>query len=166
MPQGPPPHYHQPHQMRASPTSTNKGRLARGKFEGKSRRRPYVCIVSSSITLLPGKQGGPDQVKSEEARLILLLAVCVCRCVIIDDEEYHPSGGGGARGSGRHHQLTGTAEERRKNSNALAGDKKGRYKCRYCGEIKSQHVCPALIDIPRASMGTQVDLGLTCGHGT
>lgn len=41
----------------------------------------------------------------------------------------------------------------------------GRYKCRYCGGIKRQHVCPALIDIPRASTGTQVDLPLTMGQG-
>ena len=38
-------------------------------------------------------------------------------------------------------------------------DKKGgRYKCRYCGEIKRQHVCSALIDIRRASTETQVGL--------
>lgn len=45
-------------------------------------------------------------------------------------------------------------------------DKKGgRYKCRHCGEIKRQHVCPALVDVPRASTGTQADMALTRGYG-
>jgi hypothetical protein len=66
-------------------------------------------------------------------------------------------GDDGTQASGQGAGASGSKSDRAKGA--------GRYKCRYCGGIKRQHVCPALIDIPRASTGTQADLALTMGHG-
>jgi len=60
-------------------------------------------------------------------------------------------------------QVAGLKAKESKKSDKSLG--KGRYKCRFCGEIKKQHVCPALIDIPRAQVGTQVDPALTLATG-
>jgi hypothetical protein len=56
--------------------------------------------------------------------------------------------------------------EDRKGGKGGHGDKKGKYKCRLCGEIKKQHVCPYLEDVPRIATHTIVDADLTVGRGT
>jgi hypothetical protein len=62
-------------------------------------------------------------------------------------------------------RATPLGEQKKDSAEKEKESLKGRYKCRYCGEIKSNHRCPALIDVPRTPVATSTDLDLTRGIG-